>query len=82
MNKTTKTVEKDQATPEEEIMITSLRAASWQEFHGQENVKQAISIAITAAKKTERSHRTHSVIRTSGTREDDAFSYYRSGNGK
>lgn len=43
--------EVEQATPEEEVLITSLRAQDWGEFYGQENVKQALSIGIRAAKK-------------------------------
>ena len=35
--------------PEEEKLFTSLRAYSWSEFRGQENVKTALQIAITAA---------------------------------
>lgn len=38
-------------TPEEEKVFTSLRASSWNEFYGQKNVKEALKIAITAAKK-------------------------------
>ena len=54
MNKQTKTIEKpEEANPEEEVLFTSLRAQSWQEFHGQEQVKQALSIAIRAARKRE-----------------------------
>lgn len=37
--------------PEEEALFTSLRAQSWQEFHGQEVVKDSLQIAITAAKQ-------------------------------
>lgn len=37
--------------PEEERMITSLRASSWDEFYGQTPVKKSLHIAITAAKK-------------------------------
>jgi holliday junction DNA helicase RuvB len=48
---TEKTVEKENPTQEEEVLYTSLRAASWDEYHGQENVKKAIQIAIEAAKK-------------------------------
>jgi holliday junction DNA helicase RuvB len=44
-------IEKDQATPEEEVLITSLRAQDWGEFYGQENVKEALSIGIKAARK-------------------------------
>lgn len=40
-----------EVTPEEEKLFTSLRAGSWNEFHGQENVKTALQIAIEAAKK-------------------------------
>lgn len=39
------------APPEEERMITSLRASSWDEFFGQRDVKKSIHIAIQAAKK-------------------------------
>lgn len=38
-------------TPEEEILLVSLRAQGWNEFAGQKNVKEALKIAITAAKK-------------------------------
>ena len=37
--------------PEEERMFTSLRASSWDDFYGQEKVKEALQIALTAAKK-------------------------------
>lgn len=43
----------EQFTPEEEKLFTSLRAGSWNEFHGQENVKKALQIAIEAARKRE-----------------------------
>jgi len=39
------------APPEEERMITSLRASSWDEFYGQLAVKKSLHIAIQAAKK-------------------------------
>lgn len=45
-NKTQETV-----MPEEEVLFTSLRAKSWDEFYGQDNVKRSIAIAIAAAKK-------------------------------
>lgn len=35
----------------EERLFTSLRAESWQEFYGQEKIKKALKVAITAAKK-------------------------------
>lgn len=38
-------------TPEEQKLFVSLRASSWDEFAGQENVKRALSIAIAATKK-------------------------------
>ena len=38
-------------TPEEEKLFTSLRASDWKEFHGQENVKESLQIAIKAATK-------------------------------
>jgi len=37
--------------PDEERVITSLRAASWDEFFGQSGVKKSLSIAIRAALK-------------------------------
>ena len=37
--------------PEEEKLFTSLRASSWSEFSGQENIKTALKIAIAAAKE-------------------------------
>lgn len=45
-------ISKDQLIePEEELLFTSLRASSWDEFRGQESVKTSLQIAITAAKK-------------------------------
>jgi Holliday junction DNA helicase RuvB len=38
-------------TPEEERLFISLRASSWNEFQGQEQIKKNLHIAITAAKK-------------------------------
>ncbi len=38
-------------TPEEERLFTSLRAENWEEFRGQESVKENLRIAITAEKK-------------------------------
>ncbi len=43
--------DKVESNPEEEILLTSLRAKSWNEFFGQENVKESLQIAIKAAKK-------------------------------
>jgi len=37
--------------PEEEKIFISLRASSWQDFFGQEKAKEALRIAIAAAKK-------------------------------
>ena len=37
--------------PEEEVLFTSLRASSWDEFLGQVKVKASLQIAIAAAKK-------------------------------
>ena len=42
---------KEENTPEEEVLFTSLRAGAWEEFHGQENVKESLRIAIDAARK-------------------------------
>lgn len=41
----------EKETPEEEVIITSLRAKSWHEFSGQQRVKESLQIAIKAAKK-------------------------------
>ncbi len=40
-------------TPEEEQLFNSLRAREWSDFFGQENIKQALNIAIQAAKQRE-----------------------------
>ncbi len=40
-----------EVTPEEEKLFTSLRADNWQEFYGQEQLKETLRIAIAAAKK-------------------------------
>jgi Holliday junction DNA helicase RuvB len=37
-------------TPEEEQLFTSLRAAAWPEFQGQEQVKESLQVAIAAAR--------------------------------
>lgn len=50
MKKTDNVVEAP-PTPEEEKLFTSLRASDWKEFHGQENVKESLLIAIAAATK-------------------------------
>jgi Holliday junction DNA helicase RuvB len=47
-----KTIIKDEtATPEEEVLFTSLRAGSWDEFYGQSSVKTSLQISIEAARK-------------------------------
>lgn len=38
-------------TPEDDVVLTSVRAQNWAEFYGQENIKEALKIAIAAAKK-------------------------------
>src|SRR5882724_9666107 len=43
----------EEVNPEEEKLFTSLRASSWDEFHGQTNIKTALKIAIEAAQKRE-----------------------------
>lgn len=43
--------EAEAVTPEEEKILISLRAGSWDEFHGQQGVKEALRIAISAARK-------------------------------
>lgn len=47
----TKNILETKMTPEEQSLFVSLRAATWPEFAGQENVKRALHIAIAAAKK-------------------------------
>jgi len=42
--------ENEQENPEEEVLFTSLRAASWDEFAGQKKIKESLRIGITAAK--------------------------------
>ena len=49
--KKTKNITTQTPTPEEEKLFTSLRAASWAEFAGQEGVKESLRIAIAAARK-------------------------------
>lgn len=39
--------------PEEEVLLTSLRAQTWDEFTGQQTVRESIQIAISAAKQRE-----------------------------
>lgn len=46
-------INKQTDNPEEEVLITSLRAGSWSEFYGQASVKTSLQIAIEAAKKRE-----------------------------
>lgn len=55
MNKKTseKQSQTEQSSPEEEVLLTSVRAKTWTEFHGQKQVKTALQIAISAAKKRE-----------------------------
>lgn len=54
MAKNIKKVE-EKETPEEEVMLTSLRATSWDEFYGQKKVKESLRISISAAKKRKES---------------------------
>ncbi len=51
--KVKKIPEVEEVTPEEEKLFTSLRANSWEDFHGQENIKASLQIAIEAATKRE-----------------------------
>jgi Holliday junction DNA helicase RuvB len=46
-----KKMQAQENSPEEEVLFTSLRAGSWDEFHGQERIKTALRIAIEAALK-------------------------------
>jgi len=41
----------NEATPEEEVLLTSLRAGAWEEFLGQDEIKQALQIGTHAAKE-------------------------------
>lgn len=41
---------KDLTSPEDEVLFTSVRAKSWDEFMGQESVKESLRIVIDAAK--------------------------------
>jgi len=41
----------EQVVPEEEVLFTSLRASSWDDFFGQKKIKESLRIGITAAKK-------------------------------
>jgi len=43
--------EAEGSSPEEEVLLTSLRATTWTEFMGQEAVKESLKIVIDAAKK-------------------------------
>lgn len=51
VKKQKKKLVKENVEPEEEVLFTSLRAASWDEFHGQEQVKKSLIIAIEAARR-------------------------------
>lgn len=55
MIKTQTKKQKEEKQPEEEQLFTSLRAAKWTEFFGQEKVKSALKVAITATKKRKES---------------------------
>lgn len=48
-------IKTEKETPEEEVLFVSLRATEWNEFYGQENIKKALQIAISAAKKRKES---------------------------
>ena len=39
----------EEVTPEEEVVLTSVRAKDWEEIHGQSQVKTSVQIAIHAA---------------------------------
>jgi Holliday junction DNA helicase RuvB len=43
--------DKEEQIQEEEILLNTLRVKAWNDFAGQENVKESIKIAISAAKK-------------------------------
>ncbi len=48
-------MQKENGSVEEEKLFVSLRATAWTEFRGQEKVKQALHVALTAAKKRKES---------------------------
>jgi Holliday junction DNA helicase RuvB len=50
MNNQDQLIKKQTPEPEEEVLFTSLRASSWSEFNGQDNIKRSLQIAIEAAK--------------------------------
>jgi Holliday junction DNA helicase RuvB len=45
----------EKSSVEDEILLTSLRAATWSEFYGQQNLKKSLQISIDAAKKRKES---------------------------
>lgn len=45
----------EKVTPEEENLFVSLRAGTWDEFYGQNNIKKSLQIGISAAKKRKES---------------------------
>lgn len=51
MDEVNDTKKNNNSNPEEEILFTSLRASSWNEFHGQEQIKKSLRIVIDAAKQ-------------------------------
>ncbi len=51
MSKKENNQKKAKENKEEEVLITSLRVSSWEEFAGQKNIKEALKITISAAKK-------------------------------
>lgn len=51
-----KVEEKIEQTPEDEVLFTSLRAKNWEEFYGQESIRDSLTISISAAKKREEAH--------------------------
>ena len=64
----TENILETKVTPEEQSLFVSLRAATWPEFAGQENVKRALHIAIAAAKNAKKRWNTFSsmALRDSG----------------
>ena len=83
MSKQAKTVEKpEEVTPEEEVLLTSVRAKSWSEFYGQETVKSSLLIAIEAAKKRGEALEHVLLYGPPRTWQDNSLSSYRTGDGK
>ena len=59
------------------VVEISLRPSKIDEFIGQENLKENLNIALSAAKKKKRTRRTYPAFRPSGPGENNAGPYRR-----